>query len=137
MTEAMKRFLFLSVVASVFFCIRAQAAQRPRYGGALRIEVSSPRPAMNAEFLSSENASATQIAPLVYETLVNVSRHDELRPALAVSWKSEQNFSRWEFQLRPNVRFQDGKPLTAVAVAESLRTAGIEATAKVSATGDQ
>ncbi len=39
-----------------------------------------------------------------------------LRPALALSWKSDAAAKRWEFRLRPGVKFHDGTPLGAEAV---------------------
>jgi peptide/nickel transport system substrate-binding protein len=39
-----------------------------------------------------------------------------LVPALATAWSSDRTGSVWAFQLRPNVRFQDGTPLDPAAV---------------------
>jgi MarR-like DNA-binding transcriptional regulator SgrR of sgrS sRNA len=42
------------------------------------------------------------------------------QPSLAVRWASENNDHRWEFWLRPGVRFQDGTGLTSAIVETSL-----------------
>jgi MarR-like DNA-binding transcriptional regulator SgrR of sgrS sRNA len=42
------------------------------------------------------------------------------QPSLAVRWASENSDHRWEFWLRPGVRFQDGTALTPAAIEASL-----------------
>lgn len=41
----------------------------------------------------------------------------EVTPGLAESWQVNDDASIWTLQLRPNVRFHDGEPLTSAAVA--------------------
>lgn len=43
-----------------------------------------------------------------------------LRPALATSWKPNQDGSVWTFTLRPGVTFHDGSPMTADDVVASI-----------------
>src|SRR5207237_750970 len=45
-------------------------------------------------------------------------------------WRHDADFKRWEFQIRPGVKFHDGTPLTAEAVAGALGSAGEGATAQ-------
>jgi len=58
----------------------------------------------------------------VYEPLVR--RDDELKliPGLALSW-SQPEPTRWRFQLRPDVRFQEGEAFTAEDAAFSIMRA--------------
>jgi serine/threonine-protein kinase len=62
-------------------------------------------------------------ANVINQTHEGLLRYDAARgvvePALATSWRREG--STTFFELRPNVRFHDGSPLTAAAVARSLR----------------
>jgi len=58
--------------------------------------------------------------PMAFETLVELDESGKVRPALAVSWRHDASGRRWLFRLRPNVKFQDGSPLTAEAVAAAL-----------------
>jgi peptide/nickel transport system substrate-binding protein len=61
----------------------------------------------------------------VYEPLVQISSNLEFVPGLAVAWRLVEPTS-WEFELRPNVRFHDGTPLTARDVVFSFERAKIE-----------
>jgi ABC-type transport system substrate-binding protein len=100
---------------------RVDAARRPRYGGTLRVELRAPRALEVGEW------------PMVFETLVTLDESGRPQPALAISWRHDTTGRRWQFRLRPNVKFHDGSPLTAEAVAAALggsgwstRTAGEE-----------
>jgi hypothetical protein len=57
---------------------------------------------------------------LVLDGLTDLSDTDAAQPALAVQWSQTNHDQRWDFQLRPWVRFQDGTPLTADAVVASF-----------------
>jgi peptide/nickel transport system substrate-binding protein len=64
----------------------------------------------------------TRVVTQIYEGLVNRDRDYRLEPALAVSWQMIGP-TTWRFNLRPNVRFHDGTPLTADDVAFSVERA--------------
>ncbi|MFO7956286.1 MAG: ABC transporter substrate-binding protein [Candidatus Brocadiia bacterium] len=55
----------------------------------------------------------------VFETLVRLTPELELEPGLALSWHPSDGGRTWEFRLRPGVRFHNGEPFTAEAVAFS------------------
>ena len=57
-----------------------------------------------------------------YEPLAAYDADMKLVPALAVRWESTDEHS-WVVQLRPGVRFHDGRPLTAAEVKRSLERA--------------
>ncbi|MBT3134094.1 ABC transporter substrate-binding protein [Alteromonas sp. ALT199] len=59
----------------------------------------------------------------VLETLVEVNNLGQLVPGLASSWKSNSDFTQWEFTLRADVHFHDGALMTANAVYKSLAVA--------------
>lgn len=98
----------------------APAETRPRYGGTLRIEMQARVGALDpAAFAEQENLSG-----LAFERLITWSDSARLQPALAVAWRHDPEFRRWEFDLRPGVRFQDGAPLTAALAAAALESLG-------------
>src|ERR1039457_5259990 len=66
---------------------------------------------------------ATPLRSLVFETLVRLDVADAPQPCLALSWQHDATARRWQFNLRPGVKFHDGSPLTAAAVAASLQEA--------------
>ncbi|MBP2312952.1 ABC transporter substrate-binding protein [Azospirillum soli] len=61
-------------------------------------------------------ATGSRVLGLVYEGLTAVAADGELVPALAVGWEPLDGGRGWRFQLRPNVRFHSGRPLSAADV---------------------
>ncbi len=59
----------------------------------------------------------------VVEALVAINHESQLVPQLAESWSQSDDRKTWFFNLRPNVKFHDGTPLTADAVVQSLNLA--------------
>ena len=94
----------------LWLAIPAGARTRPHYGGTLRIET-------KGDPWQLPDGVARR---LVLDTLTTVDAGGAAEPALAIRWQSSDGAHRWEFVLRANVRFQDGTPLTADAVAASL-----------------
>lgn len=66
---------------------------------------------------------ALTISGLVYDSLVEYQGESlEPQPALATSWEFNDDRTALTLQLRDDVSFHDGKPLTSEDVATSLRT---------------
>jgi len=64
---------------------------------------------------------STKVIANIYEGLVTVAESGtEIVPALARSWESSADGTRWTFHLRHGVVFHDGTPLTAQAVVQSF-----------------
>jgi ABC-type transport system substrate-binding protein len=80
--------------------------------------------------------AAGPLVSLVFETLVQVDAAGAPRPWLALSWQHDAAAKRWQFNLRPEVKFHDGSPLTAAAVAASLQAALPALTIAATATSD-
>ncbi len=97
---------FLLVLVSVF----GGARTRPRYGGTLRVEI-------EGDPWQQPNGIARR---LVYDGLARSDTSGSVMPALALDWKADSDRHRWQFRLRPGVRFSDGTPLTSVNVVGSL-----------------
>jgi peptide/nickel transport system substrate-binding protein len=101
--------------------IGTPAPSAARAGGTLRI-------ALPAEITSLDpwNADAASLVAVrqMYETLVSVDPETgSLAPGLASSWQMTNDGATWTFVLRPGVRFHDGTPLDAGAVAASFERA--------------
>ena len=106
----MKRTAFrLLVVSSLLLAVMATARTRPRYGGALRIEISGS--GWEDEGIARK---------LVGETLTRIDEKGQLQPALALRWEPQNGGRRWQFWLRPAVKFHDGSTLNAASVAQAL-----------------
>jgi peptide/nickel transport system substrate-binding protein len=66
------------------------------------------------------------IAAHIWDTLVWINSDFDLEPRLAESWRLVNDLT-WEFEIRQDVRFQNGEPLNAQAVRFSLeRAASLE-----------
>jgi ABC-type transport system substrate-binding protein len=87
---------------------------RPRYGGTLRVEMQAAARALDPA------ETPERLAALIFERLVRLDEHGRPQPALAVSWQSSPGGRRWQFHLRPGVKFHDGSALTPAAVVASL-----------------
>jgi ABC-type transport system substrate-binding protein len=100
------------------------AAERPRYGGTLRLELLSSfreilPSAMPAD--AADAAARSAVLPLVFETLARVDGAGGLEAALAESWQSDPQQKQWQFRLRRGVTLHDGTLLSATQVAAALR----------------
>ena len=90
--------------------LMAPARTRPHYGGTLHVETAG-------DAWQRPDGPALR---LVYDGLTQLDSSGVLRPALALTWEQDNNFHRWQFRLRPGVRFHDGSSLTSSAVVASL-----------------
>jgi len=100
----------------------AMLAVAPLSGSAqvLRIGVQRDIPATDPHF--SMTNPAVSAARHVFDTLAHPDERQRLHPGLALEWRAVSP-TEWEYRLRPNVRFHDGKPFTAEDVAFSLTRA--------------
>ncbi len=90
----------------------------------MHAEISSPISSLEVpreERETSDDAlDRGRLLGLVYEGLVRLDGQGRPAPALAQSWTSDADATTWTFQLRPNVHFSDGTPLTPSMVAGAL-----------------
>ena len=102
--------------SSVLIAASAMAATRPHYGGSVRVQlpeaVVSLDPAAGAE---------GNISSLILDTLVVLNDRGEPQAALCSSWQADPGNQRWQFTVRPGVRFSDQTPMTPEDAAVSLR----------------
>ena len=87
----------------------ADARTRPHYGGELRVESATPN-----------SSIGTIAADFVTESLTSIDSDGQVQPLLAERWDSQNGGRRWQFWLRTNVRFHDGKVLSGADVTEAL-----------------
>jgi len=99
-------------------CTVCGAATRPHYGGTLRVEMRAT-PAT----LDPATPDAAPLASLVFEPLVRLDASGAPQPCLAISWQHDAAGKRWQFNLRPGVKFHDGFGMVPAAVVASLQAA--------------
>src|ERR1700733_2898904 len=105
-------FVIRRLVMCLAVCVplSAGARTRSRYGGALRMETSSD-PWRVPDGIARK---------FMFDGLTRLDDSGVVLPGLAIRWESQNDDHRWQFWLRPGVRFHDGTALTAAAVAVSL-----------------
>ena len=109
----MKKTLLSSLLAVALLGAASAGAQTLNIGFA--DPLSSLDPQLN-------NHAGDRSADLHFWDLLVENNYNKLQPGLAVSWKNIDP-KTWEFKLRPNVRWQDGKPFTADDVIFSYQRA--------------
>src|SRR5438105_8774286 len=134
----MRLMLFRSVAASLALALAATAATRPRYGGVLRIETAEAIKSLDplVAVAGRDAMASRRVQSLLFETLIVLNEHAVPQPNLVTSWQHDASFRRWEFRIRPGVRFSDGAALNATNAAESWQPslAGIGWTGHAAAT---
>ena len=75
----------------------------------------------NLDLRQGTDAQSERVGGLIYDPLVRKDEHFNLQPWLATSWERPDALT-WIFHLRDDVRFHDGKPLTADDVAWSIHS---------------
>ena len=91
----------------------AAARTRPHFGGTLRVEIEGD-PWQEPDGLARR---------LTLDGLTRMDADGDVRPSLAVQWRSENDNHRWEFWLRPGVRFHDDSIVTSITVVTALNLA--------------
>lgn len=113
----MRHHLLVKCLAGLFalavtaFAANAIAQKR---GGTL-ITVVHPEPSTLASYLSTA-ATIGEIAPKIYEGLLEYDFDLNPKPELARSWTVSPDGKTITFKLQDNVRFHDGKPFTSADV---------------------
>ena len=119
------KYPLFAAVSLLLVVTSAESARRPRFGGALRLEmralVRSLDP-LEPPADPVEAAARERIFSLVFDRLVSLDEYGRIRPSLAVSWESDSAKRRWVIRLRPNVKFHNGAPLSPESVVSAFST---------------
>jgi len=119
MVATMNIIRWLTFVASAFVVAQAAGQQAPSAGGVLNLIVNPEPPSINLG--TSKLGPSSFVGSKLYEGLISLSPSLEPIPRLAQSWRISPDGKTYTFHLRPNVRWHDGKPLTAADVVFSFR----------------
>lgn len=113
----MKRLGFLTIGAGLVALLAAQGTALPASAQEVRIGLSSEPTSVDPHFhnLGPNN----MIREHVFEALVKQDANQKPIPSLAESWRAIDD-KTWEFKLRKDVKFSDGKPFTATDVIYSF-----------------
>src|SRR5436190_4416723 len=113
----MRPALAALVVAAA--CNADRASHRRRDPGALIVAEAAD--VLSLDPVRATDSESIEVGGLIFEGLVRwKAGSTDVEPNLATRWEVSENGKRWRFYLRPNVRFHDGTPLDAAAVAFSF-----------------
>jgi peptide/nickel transport system substrate-binding protein len=118
MTSAIRNRSIRSIglVALVAAGLALPAAAQTR-GGSATIGVEQDIAGFDPLIVGVYDTGAEAVAVLLFETLTRLDENGKPSPNLALSWSPSADFKTWTFKLRPGVRFHDGSPFNAAAVA--------------------
>ena len=115
----MKRIACCLLAAISWLALPAWGGVRPSYGGTLRVAMAESLATLDPAEPGDAVARA-RVTPLLFDTLVRVDAEGQGHPQLAVAWQADRSYKRWQFWLRPGVKFWDGAPLTSETVVTAL-----------------
>jgi peptide/nickel transport system substrate-binding protein len=95
----------------------AGPALAQKKGGSLTVGVELDIPGFDPLKVGVYDTSANIAAALLFDTFVALGDDGKAKPKLFESWTNSDDFRIWTFKIRPNVKFQDGTPFNAQAVA--------------------
>src|SRR5476651_863000 len=114
----MKSIIRTTALACVaLLAAAASPALAQKKGGSLTVGVELDIPGFDPLKVGVYDTSAITASALMLETLATLGDDGKAKPKLALSWSSSDDFRTWTFKLRPDVKFQDGTPFNAQAVA--------------------
>ena len=120
-----RRALFATgAAAALLAATGVSAASVPKVGGRLRMALSG---ASRGDSWDRGDGLFMQVARqgLIFDTLTEIAADGTLRGELATSWRGSADGGVWEFDLRDDVQFHDGRPMTAKDVVASLVMDGV------------
>ncbi|HEX4152028.1 MAG TPA: ABC transporter substrate-binding protein [Steroidobacteraceae bacterium] len=98
----------------------AKAARAAGGDSGRTLTVGMPVPAGLIDPLTIADTGSVCLLSQTGEYLANSDPHLHLEPALAESWRPNADGSVWTFEIRKNVRFHDGRLLTAADVVATM-----------------
>ena len=99
-----------------------EPAGPPRPGGTLRIGALGRASSVTRDPHGlHSNDSDNLILALVYDPLTVPGSSPTVAPRLASRWEPSPDLREWRFELAPNARFHDGKPVTSADMVWSLQ----------------
>ncbi len=75
---------------------------------------------LDAEDIGRITVGMSQVNTNIFEGLTRMDTDFQIQPALAESWEYMPENGGWRFNLRQDVTFHDGTPLTSLAVVEMI-----------------
>ena len=120
---AIRRFLRglarVTLVAGMIGMFAAAAAAQ-KQGGSITVGLELDIPGLDPLKVGVYDTAAETAAALIFDTLTTLDDSGKAVPKLAQSWTHSDDYKTWTYKLRPGVKFHDGTPFNAQAVAFNI-----------------
>jgi len=113
----MKAIVKLVALAASAAVLAVGPAMAQKKGGSLTVGLELDIPGFDGLKVGVYDTAANIAASLIFDTLVKLDDQGKAKPSLALSWSASEDYKVWTFKLRPNVKFHDGTPFDAQALA--------------------
>lgn len=122
-----RRFLPIAAVLATGLLLASCAADSGSGGASASAEptaitIALPAQPPGTDPILTRSISAWNIYYGIYDGLTRIDATGEVQPGLAEAWESNDDVSEWTFQIRPDVTFHDGTPLTAADIVFTYET---------------
>jgi peptide/nickel transport system substrate-binding protein len=106
-----------ALAAAAYVLIVVGPAGAQKQGGSIAFGLELDIPGFDPIKVGVYDTAAASAAALIFDTLTSRSDGGDAVPKLALSWTHSDDYKTWTFKLRPGVKFHDGTPFDAQAVA--------------------
>ncbi|MCH9671281.1 MAG: hypothetical protein K0U93_07525 [Gammaproteobacteria bacterium] len=116
--KSVRRLSTVGLMCAVGFCGFAVSAAEPKKGGTLTVGLETDVRGFDTVKGGVYGISGRTVAGAIQEPLLMATESRDFAPHLAVSWEANEAGTEWVIKLREGVKFHDGKPFNADAVAK-------------------
>lgn len=122
MRKSSRPIVAISVAVALLLASCASGGtSSPSAGGSKTLTVGAAQGIGHLNPAESGTAWELVVFPLMYNGLVKIGKNGDLESDLATSWSSSADLKTWTFELVPNVKFSNGKALTAADVVSTFK----------------
>ncbi len=97
-----------------------ESDEKPRVGGRLVYGLSAESNGWNPS-TNQWAASGLEVTHAIFDTLTAFDQNSEIHPYLAQDYSHNADFTEWKIKLRPGVKLQNGKTVTADTVVRNQK----------------
>src|SRR5579872_3100388 len=109
-----------ATIATMVAEVEAHAEETPKSGGTVKLGLGGGSTTDSFDVESYNDSVLIDAAPAVFNAVVEWGHDGKPKPEIAESWEAKPGAGEWVFNLRKDVKFHNGKSLTADDVIYSL-----------------